>query len=618
MPPQDKAKPILFDAGGRPLSLGAVLGKGGEGAVYELIDRPELVAKLYNNPVGTDKALKIAAMPSLGNERLLKLAAWPTEPIRAGSSSGAVAGFAMPKFSGRKAAFNLYSPKLRLQEFPTAGWPFLIRAAANAARAFAVVHENGHVIGDVNHGNLFVGNDATVRLIDCDSYQVTLNRTRWFCEVGVATHQPPEFQSLSSYKGIVRTPNHDNFGLAVIIFQMLFMAYHPFAGRYLGTGEMPMERAIREYRFAYGVNANAMQMRPPAFSLRLNRVTKEVGLLFERAFSKRGSQPDGRPRPREWADALHDLEKHLKSCAANPGHQFLDSLTKCPWCEVEAIGGFALFPVVLTGATNTGFSITALWQRIMSVPNPDPAPPLPRVEDHQVSPSATVTAARETTWGKIAAWFGAGTSLRAELRKELASAEIRWKAIQDRWAAEVRRSTYGEKRAALQTLRELYDRLPQERLRRLEALEANRRQAQLQAFLDRCRIDRARIRGIGDTKKATLQSYGIETAADIVGHKVLAVPGFGPVFLKRLQGWRAGQERRFVFDPSKSVDQASKIEVERQILAMKTDLERKLLEGAAQLSALSQQMLTRRKLVLTEAERASRDLAQAQINLKAL
>jgi DNA-binding helix-hairpin-helix protein with protein kinase domain len=467
MPPQAKSKPILFDAGGRPLSLGAVLGKGGEGTVFELIDRPESVAKLYDNPVGTDKALKIAAMASLWrlpqhprNERLLTLAAWPTEPLRAGSSSGAVAGFAMSKFSGRKAAFNLYSPKLRLQEFPTAGWRFLIRAAANAARAFAVVHESGHVIGDVNHGNLFVGSDATVRLIDCDSYQVTLNGTRWFCEVGTATHQPPEFQSLSSYKGVVRTQNHDNFGLAVIIFQMLFMACHPFSGRYLGTGEMPMERAIREYRFAYGANANALQMRPPPFSLRLDGVTKQVGLLFERAFSKQGSQPDGRPRAREWADALQDLEKHLKRCTANPGHQFLDSLTKCPWCEVETIGGFTLFAVVLTGATNTGFSVTALWQRIMSVPNPDPAPPLPRVEDQRVSPSAKVTAVRQTTWGKISAWFGIGSSLKTELRKELTSAESRWKAIQDRWAAEARSSTYGEKRTALQTLRDLYDRLP--------------------------------------------------------------------------------------------------------------------------------------------------------------
>jgi DNA-binding helix-hairpin-helix protein with protein kinase domain len=29
------------------------------------------------------------------------------------------------------------------------------------------------------------------------------------------------------------------------------MGRHPFAGRYLGLGEMPIERAIAECRFAY-------------------------------------------------------------------------------------------------------------------------------------------------------------------------------------------------------------------------------------------------------------------------------------------------------------------------------------------------------------------------------
>jgi hypothetical protein len=87
--------------------------------------------------------------------------------------TGPVAGFIMPKITGHKQAFSLYSPKLRPQEFPRANWQFLIRSAANAARAFSVVHESGHVIGDVKHDNLLVGAQATVRLVDCDSYQIT-------------------------------------------------------------------------------------------------------------------------------------------------------------------------------------------------------------------------------------------------------------------------------------------------------------------------------------------------------------------------------------------------------------------------------------------------------------
>src|SRR5207237_5171019 len=136
------------------------------------------------------------------------------------SGIGPVVGFTMPKITGHKQAFSLYSPKLRLQEFPKASWQFLIRSAANAARAFAVVHESGHVIGDVNHGNLFVGERATVRLIDCDSYQITINGSRWFCEVGTPTHQPPELQNVRIYKGLLRTTSQVNFGLQVIRLRM--------------------------------------------------------------------------------------------------------------------------------------------------------------------------------------------------------------------------------------------------------------------------------------------------------------------------------------------------------------------------------------------------------------
>jgi len=270
MPGQTRAKPALFDLAGRSLHLGSELGSGGEGAVYELGDRSDAVVKVYHKPLDPESSAKIVTMAKFGNERLLRLAAWPTEPIRVGSRAGSVVGFIMPKITGHKLAFNLNSPKLQLQQFPTASWQFLIRSAANAARAFTVVHESGHVIGDVNERNLFVGGNATVRLIDCDSYQITINGSRWFCEVGAPTHQPPELQNVRIYKGVVRTPNHDNFGLAVIIFQMLFMGRHPFSGRFGGTGEMPMERAISEYRFAYGSNAVAMQMQPPPASLGLN------------------------------------------------------------------------------------------------------------------------------------------------------------------------------------------------------------------------------------------------------------------------------------------------------------------------------------------------------------
>ena len=658
----------LVDASGRPLRLGAELGRGGEGSVHALADRGDLVAKLYHHPPGAEKSAKIVAMAKLGNDRLLKLAAWPTSPIHAGSRGGPVLGFLMPRISGHKPAFNLYSPKLRLQEFPSAGWAFLIHAAANAARAFAVIHESGCVIGDVNHGNLVVAGDATVKLIDCDSFQVSAKGQQWFCDVGVSTHQPPEFQGLTSYKRVLRTPNHDNFGLAVIVFQLLFMARHPFSGRYLGTGDMPIERAIKEYRFAYGANALALQMKPPPGSLNLNGVTRTVAMLFERAFSPEGSRAGARPKPDEWTAALNELARGLRKCRANPGHEHLGSLGMCPWCDLEARGGFVLFPVVFLGGAGPqpGIDIAALWQEMRAIPDPGPARPLPppsALKSTKAKAAPPGARARRPAWlrkrsaialvltsmvvvptaklvgplstvGDATFWAGAVAILillswaamppakkkpgKAELQQQVLKARERWSAIERRWKIEAGNEEFVQRRIALEKLKADCDRLPHERLRRLRDLETNREGAQLTAFLDRCPLDGAHIKGVGDAKVTMLQSYGIETAADIVDQRILAIPGAGPVLLKRLKSWRQKQEARFVFDPKKGVSPTDKATVEQRILTERTRLEKALTEGVAQLAAFSKEILARRQALERDAQSAAEALLAAEADLRAM
>ena len=117
------------------------------------------------------------------------------------------------------------------------------------ARAFATVHAEGAVIADVNHGGILVGADARVRLIDCDFFQIIAGGRCFPCDGGVPIFTPPELQD-RNLTGVIRSENHDNFGLAVMIFLVSFMGRHPFAGRYLGEGDMPIERAIEEHRFA--------------------------------------------------------------------------------------------------------------------------------------------------------------------------------------------------------------------------------------------------------------------------------------------------------------------------------------------------------------------------------
>jgi DNA-binding helix-hairpin-helix protein with protein kinase domain len=234
------------------------------------------------------------------------------------------------------------------------------------------VHDANCIIGDVNHGSILVAEDATVSLIDCDSFQVNTPARRFLCEVGIETFTPPELQGIP-FKGVVRTPNFDNFGLAVIIFHLLFMGRHPFAGRYGGAGDMPIARAIKECSFPYSANHKAMQMDRPPGTPALSFVGAEVAQLFETAFSQAAIM-SGRPSARDWAAGLRKLEANTK----NRGHWHPSHLSACPWCQMEAQGANPLFRFIISGApSGAHLDVEALWRQIEGLGYLGSAPTIP-------------------------------------------------------------------------------------------------------------------------------------------------------------------------------------------------------------------------------------------------
>ncbi len=57
-----------------------LLGKGGEGEVYELADHPDQVLKIYSEPLSQSKAGKLQLMVNRFSEQMQAYAAWPTRP----------------------------------------------------------------------------------------------------------------------------------------------------------------------------------------------------------------------------------------------------------------------------------------------------------------------------------------------------------------------------------------------------------------------------------------------------------------------------------------------------------------------------------------------------------
>ena len=275
-------------------------------------------------------------MVCLANPQLLALAAWPTDLLY-DARTRQLAGFLMPRLTDCHPIQQLYNPVQRLRSFPRAAWNFQTHAALNLAAAFDEVHKAGCLVGDVNQSNVQVSNQALVRLIDCDSFQVRMNGKAFLCEVGVAHYIPPELQG-KSLRSLVRTENHDRFGLAVLIYQLLFVGRHPYAGIYGGKGDPSFEQLIADFRFSQGPAASDWGMAPPPHTPTFADIPPELCGLFRRSF-ERGSETGRRPRPAEWMGALQRLEQSMAQCSADPGHKYWHGAKSCVWCRLANRGG---------------------------------------------------------------------------------------------------------------------------------------------------------------------------------------------------------------------------------------------------------------------------------------
>lgn len=665
-----KAERIVNGSGAQVI-FGQELGRGGEGSVYEVMGRSDLVAKLYHKPLPKEKQEKIEAMVRLKTERLLRFTVWPVDVLL--GAGRRVVGFLMPVLKGQEI-HKLYGPKTRLSEFPQAGYSFLVHTAANLARAFAAVHEEGHVVGDINHSNFYVTEQATILMLDCDSFQVQSGSTRFGCDVGIPMYMPPELQGIRTFRGVIRTRNHDNFGLAVFLFMLLFMGRHPFAGKYSGSGDMPIERAIREFRFAYGPSASARQMQPPPGALPLAVLPPKVQQLFVRAFSQESMS--GRPGAEEWIAALQEMSGALALCPRNPGHQYPMQAGSCPWCAMEsatggllfhptdpgrrsasAVGGSSADPGRAAAAepgSGSGFQLPGVWAQIQRVSPPAPARtfPEPATLPAQLSEpvaaylrrrrlraglSLTSLVAAAGVWIFLPGYwlltigalvglnllllaFGKGRrrlrSARAEERDRL---RARWDEVCRRYTEASASGAYGAKLRELEQARREYLDLESFKAAELRRLEERQRGLQIQSYLRRNRLEHAQLDGIGPGRRATLALFGIETAWEVDAVRLARVPGFGPANTRLLLAWRDRLERRFAFDPSAGrVPQAEILAVERAVDARTRELERRLSTGAVELARISADIRARQESALREAGGTALELAQAEHDVEAL
>jgi DNA-binding helix-hairpin-helix protein with protein kinase domain len=613
---------VVNTASGRRLTLGALIGKGGEGKIYSIDGNNQTAVKLYFDGNGLSRHQKVKAMIADRLSERSPLVAFPIEIV---SFNGRFAGFTMRKVQSSKPLFQLCIPGDRKSEFPEADFRFLVQVALNFARAIANVNALGAIVGDINEsGALINQRSGLVTLIDSDSFQYAAAGSVYPCLVGKPEYTPPELQG-KQLRAVTRTANHDAFGLAVILFEILFLGRHPFSGIPRTPDHPTIAEAIQTGRFAYSPDKSRTRMDPPPHTPVLSDLPSNVAAAFQQAFAYAETSNVGRPTAGNWVSLLEALKENIIECNVNPAHYYSAAANSCPWCRFESGMGFVLF-ISHQPLPHSTFDVDQVLSRINAILSPGPAPDLlsllPPLASFVPSPEARAAKARLRTrkFGAIAivalatllmasglVWgifllipagvlfFGKDADS-TTLFERKSRTEQEWQAALSEWAHNAGSHPFETKRSELGNAAGSYRALPNIEREMLAALDKAKRELQLRKHLESFKLSRAFIDSIGDNRKLTLRSFGIETAWDVKQASVSRVPGFGPVLTKKLTDWRSSIEARFRFEPDLPTDPVEIARVEAEISSRRQALEAELLSGVSRLETLKKEALAKRHL----------------------
>lgn len=328
------------------------LGKGGEGSIFRIIGKPDLVLKLFNQDKRTEtrhrKLLTMVKTPLSPNA--MEQVTWPIDVVY---ENNRFIGYVMPLIKHVENLNVIYSDKYlcTLSE--------RITIAKNLCAAVNAVHSAGQVCGDLNPNNIGVDpHTARITLVDTDSYHITdkaANRT-YRCEVGLPEYLAKEIQDklhINQGSTLVNlglptfTKETDLFALAVHIFALLMNGCHPYASAINNTSNInrlsvnqpsivnpqPVDN-IRNCFFPFYEKKPGFAT--PKYAPDFSALPPKIQALFVRAFVYGGNNPSLRPTAEQWYAALDDYRKQLKLCLKHKEHEYYASLSQCPWCELDA------------------------------------------------------------------------------------------------------------------------------------------------------------------------------------------------------------------------------------------------------------------------------------------
>lgn len=299
----DEVRAISATNDTRPLILGALLGEGGEGRVYNVVGDDRTVVKVFDPEHRSEhRKEKVRLLLSRKLER--HGIGFPISMVT--NLDGEFVGYEMPRASGKELQATVMRPARFKRTYPNWSKADLVDVCISFLEKVAYLHSLNILLGDINPKNVMLDADKNVWIIDADSWQLE----GYPCPVGTPMFTASNVKG--DYADALRTEQDELFAVATMLFMILITGQFPYARSGVDGGDFA--ELIRSGKFAFQFKGASDRDQPEGnWKFMWSHLPFPVKRMFWNTFHRDGTQYDNRPSAVEWLRVFSNYRRFFGS-----------------------------------------------------------------------------------------------------------------------------------------------------------------------------------------------------------------------------------------------------------------------------------------------------------------